>query len=145
MKVLKFDIDNYEYQRIICAISVSAPIANGTTIPDKIFDLREDYETLIGIAVYDRSADVHQFIMESQLVNGDFIQDYTARKGWIFNGNLTEDSNMPEAEHYKMLDIPYKQMGKKQILFRIKNESGAAFASNLKLDIVLMLRRRINK
>lgn len=145
MKVLKFDIENYEYQRIVCPISVAAPIANGTTIPDKIFDLREDYENLCGIAVYDRSADVFQFTMESQIVNGDFLQDYTARKGWIFNGSLTTDSYMPEAEHYKLLDIPYKQNGKKQILFRIKNESGGAFASALKLDIVLVLKRKLKK
>jgi len=140
MQVLKFDTDNYDYLRIVCPISIAA-MADGSTAADQLFDLRQDYDELVGIAVYDRSADVFQFSMTSQIVNGDVIQDYTARKGWIFSGALTTDSYMPESEHYKLVCIPYKRRKLDTILFRIQNNSGAAFGSTLKLDIVLVVRK----
>lgn len=139
--VLNFDFDNYDYQRNTNAVSIAA-LADGATAADQIFDIRQDFEELVGIAIYDRSASVFQFQMMAQIVQGDVVQDFAARKNWVFSGAASTDGNMPECEHYKVVRIPYLATGKKKILFRIKNTTGAAFGSTLLLDIVLLTRRK---
>lgn len=139
--IVDFDFDNFVYQRNTCSVNIAA-MADGSVAADQIFTLRQDFEELVGIAVYDRSASAFQFQMLAQIENGDTIQDYTARKNWVFQGAASTDGNMPECEHYKVVRIPYQATGKKRILFRIANNSGAAFGTALILDIVLLTRKR---
>lgn len=139
--VVDFDFDNFIYQRNTCSVNIAA-MADGAVAADQIFNLRQDFEELVGIAVYDRSAGTYQFQMLCQIENGDTIQDYTARKNWVFTGAASTDGNLPECEHYKVVRVPYMATGKKRIIFRIANNSGGAFGTALILDIVLLTRKR---
>ncbi len=138
--VVQFDHVNFEYARSVQNYS-KATLANGET-SDNEFVLKANYDEVIGVAVYDGSAgDAVPFSMGVRSGNGDVLQDITPRKSWVYTGSSSQDSQMPESHHYKMINLDYNKTGDKMLSFQISNLSGGAFSGTLLLYVVVLSRR----
>ena len=137
--VVQLDHVNYEYARTV-QVFTKETLASGAT-SDNDFVLKANYDEMIGIAVYDGSADVFAFSLGVRSGNGEVLQDVTPRKSWVFTGSNSQDSQMPESHHYKMINLDYDKTGDKTLSFQISNLSGTAFASTLLLYVVVLSKR----